>query len=210
VVSFLDLIDSTRFSVVPSTDGRVSTVRERPSAGDDHSHQSGYFGLHTDGLALPQVPSYGILYCVNPGTGSAPTVLADSRELIDRIQEADLFALLSQVDAVYFDRGGAEYTRPFFETHPATGQAIVNNIGSEDPTRSILRARPGSTILPEQVAALQAEVARLSASLIMPHSWTEGDFLIFDNRTFLHGRGLSEQQTTESDAARELLRMWIS
>jgi hypothetical protein len=61
VVSFLDLIDSTRFSVVPSTDGRVSTVRERPSAGDDHSHQSGYFGLHTDGLALPQVPSYGIL-----------------------------------------------------------------------------------------------------------------------------------------------------
>ena len=64
--AFLQLAENSALRIVSSSDGLISTVRETDNS-LDFSGSTQRFDWHKDGLYLPSLPDYVILFCKHPG-----------------------------------------------------------------------------------------------------------------------------------------------
>src|SRR5947208_3555522 len=83
--------------VMPSSDGNISIVQESGDS-SDFSRQSGYFDLHKDGLYHRTPPHFVLLYCEDAGRGDSPTVVADTRPVVEEIDRRPELHVLKEVE----------------------------------------------------------------------------------------------------------------
>ncbi len=208
--AFLRSIATSPFQIVDSTDeGAISIVKEASGYHErDFSRKSGFFGLHTDGMYYPEVPELGILYCVNAGKGSFPTVFVDTRQLVGTISECIGAEKLQELDMVYTRKTNIEYTRPLLEMHPYTGEFVMN-IGLTPQCRLV--PGKGINMTQEEANALYRQLVQLAEdNLTIVHTWSDNDLVMFDNAVYVHGRGLPNSQSLDGDSERELKRIWLT
>lgn len=208
--SFLRSIASSPFETVESTDeGAISVVKEALGYHErDFSRKSGFFGLHTDGMYYPQVPEIGILYCVDAGSGSFPTVFVDTRQLVEVMSRTIGIGKLQELDMIYTRKTNVKYPRPLLEPHPYTGEFVMN-IGLTPQCRLV--PKEGSSMTQEEADSLYRQLVQLSeGNLTIVHIWRDNDLVVFDNAVYVHGRGLPSGQTLQGDSERELKRIWLT
>jgi alpha-ketoglutarate-dependent taurine dioxygenase len=198
-------LKAAEVTIIPSNDGDIATVYESGRS-RDHSHQTGHFDLHKDGLYRRLLPQFVLLYCNAPGRGDTPTIISDTRPVAQAIEKRPELRILKDVDLVYRSRSGREHTRPFIESHPLYRWRVMN-LGA----RAYLRPRLNSHLTKEaptlrEITTAMAEVYKLFDKTVeLKHFWQAGDFLLIDNNCFVHGR---EAKCT--DRGRTLFRVWIS
>ena len=201
----LAALKTSPLAVIPSSDGEISTVQE---AGDpaDYSRQSGYFDWHKDGLYCQTAPHFILLYCENPGRGDSPTVVVDTRPVVEEIFRRPEMQLLKDVELVYRGKMGDEHIHPVMGQHPLCHWPILN-LGSRAYLRpSLIPGRVGITPTLREIMAAMTEVFRLlDKSVVLRHFWKKGDLLLIDNHAYLHGR-----EAKSVDYKRKLLRAWLS
>jgi len=201
----VDLLGNGAVRVVSSRNGPFSVV----SAINDNNNPSpisGCFELHTDGLYCSQIPDLVIMYCTNPGEKSIPTVVSDTRIVVDKLRSKGLLDTFRGFAMAYQFGDGCSITWPIIASHPLTAEPVIH-MG----THGVLQPLEGSSgklsDLPfREVVNFAGDVFQwIEEAVVYEHDWSKNDLLIIDNHTFLHGR-----RKSAVDLNRSLIRIWLA
>lgn len=194
-----------------STEARCSHIV------DDADHPPYQDQWHTDVTWDPEPPAIGSLRCIEMPETGGDTQWADVGAILDdlppdlhrRLQSLDArhdmgrgLGFITKAGADITERTAAEYPgveRPVVATHPRTGRRYLNvNSGF---TRSIvgLPAADGDALLADLFEAVATSPHQYR------HSWTEGEFAIWDERATQH-RALPDHYPARREMARFVVR----
>lgn len=176
--------------------GKVLDLVEQDNP-TDHIFDSSYIPLHWDGMYRPQVPEYQVFHCVKaplPGDGGR-TTFSNTRLALDHASPESR-NLWSKVVGIY-RRNMAFYSSetvsPIITRHPHRGFTVIRY--NEPPA-----AEEGPFVNPpdlEFTGLADAEYDRFHRDLrkalyapssLYAHEWQQGDVVIADNFSLLHGR----------------------
>lgn len=132
---------------------------------------------HTEGMYLPNLPSYLVFGCVNPGESGGKTLLLDGEKVLTDVLRA--FPSLENVQLEYrkennMGRWPVKGVHPRRQTHTLWFR--------DDPTNTRVMGENENTVS----AKINAVLASLPPTYA--HAWKEGDILVVDNHRMLHAR----------------------
>jgi alpha-ketoglutarate-dependent taurine dioxygenase len=204
-LTFIELINDTKFRIVSNSEGKVSQV-EQGDDSRDLSRSVGNFDYHSDGLYHPIIPQFGLLFCKKQGARKATTRFSDSLSALNSLKHNESIEVLRKLDTVYINKSGIQYSQPLVQKHPLTGDEILV-LGS----RAFLRPRyknaavSGLPTLRDISFVSNMLYEAIDSSFTHEQRWKDGDLIIFDNYRFLHCR-----HSPEPDFNRQLLRIWLN
>ena len=147
--------------------------------------------LHWDGAFVGVIPRYLFFQCVMAppeGTGGE-TLFADTRRVLEAADDETLAAWRRQVVRYQTDKivhYGGEFTSPVIAPHPMTG---VDTIRYAEPVVDLnpVRAEP---LGDADADAFHEDMHKrlFDPDAMYAHVWEDGDYVIADNHTLLHGR----------------------
>jgi L-tyrosine isonitrile desaturase/decarboxylase len=176
--------------------GKVLELVERNNP-EDHIFDNNYVPLHWDGMYRPQVPELQVFHCVRAplaGQGGRTTFSNTVRALEEA--PAQRRALWERVTGHYqrkMEFYDSKTVSPIVDTHPRRGFPVIRY--NEPP-----RGGYGTFLNPPvlEFSGIDAEEAAefhrtlqdalYSPSCFYAHEWQEGDVVVADNFSLLHGR----------------------
>ncbi len=176
--------------------GKVLELIEQANPAD-HIFDSSYVPMHWDGMYRPQVPEYQIFHCVNaplPGHGGRTTF----SNTVLALQNASPATkeLWSHVTGVYsrkMEFYNSKTVSPIITQHPHRDFPVIryNEPHTEEKGRLVNPVDMEFTGISEK--ELDLFHSSLQKALYAPenfyaHEWQEGDIVVTDNFTLLHGR----------------------
>jgi L-tyrosine isonitrile desaturase/decarboxylase len=192
--------------------GKVLELVERNNP-EDHIFDNNYVPLHWDGMYRPQVPEFQLFHCVQaprPGQGGR-TTFSNTVSTLERAP-IHLRTLWDKVTGTYqrkMEFYDSKTVSPIVDAHPLRGFSVIRY--NEPPREGF-----GNFVNPPTLdfAGLSdedlAEFHRsLREALYAPdnfyaHEWQEGDLVVADNFSLLHGR-----EAFETKAPRHLRRVHV-
>ncbi|GAA2828696.1 TauD/TfdA dioxygenase family protein [Crossiella cryophila] len=164
----------------------------------DHIFDHSYVPLHWDGMYRPYIPEFQVFHCVSaPGGGQGgATTFCDSARMLAHTSSASL-ERWSRVEVTYripnLSHYGGQAVSPLVVPHPRTGEPTMRYNEPPRADDDTFRNRPEQAFagLPDkEVPALLTELhaATHDPRWYYEHTWQEGDLVIADNYTLLHGR----------------------
>ncbi|MFB9903259.1 TauD/TfdA dioxygenase family protein [Allokutzneria oryzae] len=164
----------------------------------DHIFDHSYVPLHWDGMYKPLIPEFQVFQCVSsPGNGNGGrTTFSDSSGVLATADPATV-ERWSQITVTYRIQNkvhyGGQAVSPLVVPHPTT--AVPTMRFNEPPIADdeTFLNRPSHSfdgVADDEVPTL---VEELRKALYDPrhyyaHDWVDGDLVITDNYTLLHGR----------------------
>lgn len=192
--------------------GKVLELIERANP-EDHIFDNNYVPLHWDGMYRPQVPEFQIFRCVRaPALAQGGrTVFANTVSAIERASEETL-ELWRRVTGRYqrkMEYYDSTSISPLLDTHPLRGFQVLRYNEPPDMTRGHFLNPPllnFTGIEPDEQETLHRSLkeALYAPESFYAHAWREGDVVIADNFSLLHGR-----EGFTSQAPRELQRVHV-
>ena len=192
--------------------GKVLELVERNNP-EDHIFDNNYVPLHWDGMYRPQVPEFQIFHCVRApraGQGGRTTFSNTVRALEQA--PASTRALWGKVLGSYqrkMEFYDSKTVSPIVDHHPLRGFEVIRC--NEPPSEGFGQfVNPPilefSGVAPEELGELHRTLreALYSPSCFYAHEWQEGDVVIADNFSLLHGR-----EGFETKAPRHLRRVHV-
>ena len=190
--------------------GKVLELVERNNP-EDHIFDNNYVPLHWDGMYRPQVPEFQIFHCVSaPREGQGGRTTFANTMLALEHAPASSRALWSKVTGTYqrkMEFYDSTTVSPIITEHPRRGYPVIRY--NEPPSAGF-----GTFVNPptlafdgtDDVGALHRTLrdALYAQSNFYAHTWSQGDIVIADNYSLLHGR---EAFTTK--APRHLRRVHV-
>lgn len=196
------LVRPVRYTGTRVGEGRSSRYADSRDGGN----------LHTDGAeAAPPVPDYFTLLCVRPAARGGRLQLVRLDDLLRRLADPEAAVLAGDF---YFDRRGDAGTG---ESPVVRKPVLFRDNGRPSVTYlrryiDIAHARPEvPNLTPAQRRALDAFDRLLGcAELVAEYRMRPGEFLVVDNKRFLHGRtAFDDGADAGTDGGRLLLRTWV-
>lgn len=192
--------------------GKVLELVERNNP-EDHIFDNNYVPLHWDGMYRPQVPEFQLFHCVRaPRAGQggrttfSNTVLAlenaspQQRKLWDRVTGN------YQRKMEFYD---SKTVSPIIDSHPLRGFSVIRY--NEPPREGFGNfVNPPtlefSGLSPEEQVEFHRSLreALYAPASFYAHEWQEGDLVVADNFSLLHGR-----EAFETKAPRHLRRVHV-
>lgn len=192
--------------------GKVLELVERNNP-EDHIFDNNYVPLHWDGMYRPQVPEFQLFHCVSaPRTGQGGRTTFSNTVLALQNASADVRANWEKVTGSYQRKMEFYHSKtvsPIIDTHPRRGFPVIRY--NEPPAEGF-----GNFLNPPilEFIGLPSEELRefhrgLREALYAPscfyaHEWQQGDLVVADNFTLLHGR-----EGFETKAPRHLRRVHV-
>ena len=192
--------------------GKVLELVERNNP-EDHIFDNNYVPLHWDGMYRPQVPEFQLFQCVKaplPGQGGRTTFSNTVKALENASEQTK--ELWTKVTGNYHRKMefyDSKTIAPVIDTHPQRGFNVIRY--NEPPSAGF-----GNFLNPPTLAftGVNAEVipvvhrslreALYSTENFYAHEWQEGDVVVADNFSLLHGR-----EAFETKAPRHLRRVHV-
>jgi len=163
----------------PRTEARANTLSSR--------YGTESFPFHTETAYLPSPSRMLLLFCVDPGAGTRPTLLLDSKPLLDARSGAERFG-------TWTIRSGRL---------PSLCHAF-SRFGPNIKVRYDPECmRPSGSLARIEEVEIHSLIKRCQPVVL---NWKAQDLLILDNERMLHGRG--ESKTVDQD--RWLKRVLVS
>ena len=190
--------------------GKVLELVERNNP-EDHIFDNNYVPLHWDGMYRPQVPEFQIFHCVRaprPGQGGrttfSNTVLALENAPAHLRKKWEAVTGHYQRKMEYYD---SKTVSPVVDSHPLRAFPVIRY---NEPPRGGFGTFVNPPILeftgidPQESAEFHRELqkALYAPSCFYAHEWQEGDVVVADNFSLLHGR-----EGFETKAPRHLRRV---
>lgn len=192
--------------------GKVLELVERNNP-EDHIFDNNYVPLHWDGMYRPQVPEFQLFHCVRApraGQGGRTTF----SNTVSALENASVRAkALWQKVTGHYQRKMEFYdsktVSPVVDAHPLRGFSVIRY---NEPPREGYGAFVNPPIL-EFNGVPQDETEEFHRSLrqalyaeenFYAHEWQEGDLVVADNFSLLHGR-----EAFETKAPRHLRRVHV-
>lgn len=192
--------------------GKVLELVERNNP-EDHIFDNNYVPLHWDGMYRPQVPEFQLFSCVKApkaGQGGRTTFSDTTLALEHATPEAR--ELWSRVTGTYqrkMEFYDSKTVSPIIDTHPLRGMPVIRY--NEPPSAGFGKFVNPPTLEFTGVGAEELEEFHrsLREALYAPtnfyaHEWQEGDVVVTDNFSLLHGR-----EAFETKAPRHLRRVHV-
>jgi alpha-ketoglutarate-dependent taurine dioxygenase len=192
--------------------GNVLELVERNNP-EDHIFDNNYVPLHWDGMYRPQVPEYQLFHCVRaprPGQGGRTTF--SNTVLALENAPAHVRALWEKVTGHYqrkMEFYDSKTVSPIVDSHPLRNFPVIRY--NEPPSEGFGHFLNPPTL--EFTGVSQDEIAEFHRSLrqalyssacFYAHEWQEGDLVVADNFSLLHGR-----EAFETKAPRHLRRVHV-
>lgn len=192
--------------------GKVLELVERNNP-EDHIFDNNYVPLHWDGMYRPQVPEFQIFHCVKaPLAGQGGRTTFSNTVLALENAPAQVRALWEKVTGSYqrkMEFYNSKTVSPIIDSHPLRGFPVIRY---NEPPREGFGQFLNPPILefngvsPEEGTEFHN---RLRETLYSPknfyaHEWHEGDLVVADNFSLLHGR-----ESFETKAPRHLRRVHV-
>jgi alpha-ketoglutarate-dependent taurine dioxygenase len=176
--------------------GKVLNLQERANP-EDHIFDNSYIPLHWDGMYRPHVPEYQIFHCVNAPISEegGRTTFSNTIGVLERASASER-RLWEKVTGTYkrvMEFYDSRTVSPIITKHPYRDYSVIRY---NEPHRE----ERGRFVNPPQLhfsGISEEEVARfhdsLRSALYAPenfyaHEWRQGDVVIADNFSLLHGR----------------------
>jgi alpha-ketoglutarate-dependent taurine dioxygenase len=192
------------FALINSSDGPVSVVAHAADC-NDRSARTDTFDFHNDGLYLADPPDYCALCCLETGRGDIPTVFVDSRQVMDHLKRLGIPPeALARVRQTYVDRRGRHRAYDIVRRHPRFGFEVLQYFSGEGQLIAVdVESGPVHSVaeLEEIRMAINDSIDRCELNTLL---WSRGDFVVWDNYTYLHAR-----PSTQIDRQRKLARFWL-
>lgn len=192
--------------------GKVLELIERENP-EDHIFDNNYVPLHWDGMYRPQVPEFQIFHCVKaPLDGQGGRTTFSNTALVLDHAPVETLALWSKVTGHYqrkMEFYESKTVSPIITPHPRRGFSVIRY--NEPPME-----KDGGFLNPPNLQFTGIGTNKLNEfhhtlkeALYSPanyyaHEWQQGDLVIADNYTLLHGR-----EAFTSRAPRHLRRVHV-
>lgn len=192
--------------------GKVLELVERNNP-EDHIFDNNYVPLHWDGMYRPQVPEFQLFHCVRaPRTGQGGRTTFSNTVLALENASPQHRKLWEKVTGNYqrkMEFYDSKTVSPIIDSHPLRGYSVIRY--NEPPREGF-----GNFVNPPtlEFSGLNPEEhvefhRSLRDSLYAPacfyaHEWQEGDLVVADNFSLLHGR-----EAFETKAPRHLRRVHV-
>lgn len=192
--------------------GKVLELVERNNP-EDHIFDNNYVPLHWDGMYRQQVPEFQIFSCVSaPNHGQGGRTTFSNTVLALQHAPAHLRERWNKVTGHYqrkMEFYDSKTVSPIVDTHPLRGFPVIRY--NEPPREGFGHFVNPPTLEFTGVSAdeLDAFHSSLREALYAPenfyaHEWREGDLVVADNFSLLHGR-----EGFETKAPRHLRRVHV-
>ncbi|WP_408074555.1 TauD/TfdA dioxygenase family protein [Legionella pneumophila] len=210
---FIDCLDTIRihhliFSNLPSHTqnsiialslwpfGKVLELIEQEDP-EDHIFDHSYMPLHWDGMYRPQVPEYQIFHCVKaplPGQGGRTTF--SNTILALQFASSEIKELWNKVSGTYqrkMEFYNSKTVSPIITKHPQKDFSVIryNEPPSVDKGHFVNPPDIEFTGIDQEELDFfhrSLENALYSPDNFYAHEWQNGDIVIADNFSLLHGR----------------------
>ncbi len=192
--------------------GKVLELVERNNP-EDHIFDNNYVPLHWDGMYRPQVPEFQLFHCVKaPKAGQGGrTTFSDTVQALEKAS-AEVKNLWNKVTGKYqrkMEFYDSTTVSPVIDTHPLRGHSVIRY--NEPPSAGFGNFVNPPTLEFTGVNGNDVEKfhSTLKEALYAPenfyaHEWQEGDVVVSDNFSLLHGR-----EGFETKAPRHLQRVHV-
>lgn len=192
--------------------GKVLELVEQNNP-EDHIFDNNYVPLHWDGMYRPQVPEFQLFQCVKAplqGQGGRTTFSNTVKALENA--SAKTKELWSQVTGNYqrkMEFYDSKTVAPVVDNHPQRGFKVIRY--NEPPSSGFGKFLNPPTleftgVNTEMVSEVHQSLreALYSSENYYAHEWQEGDIVVADNFSLLHGR-----EGFETKAPRHLRRVHV-
>lgn len=192
--------------------GKVLELVERNNP-EDHIFDNNYVPMHWDGMYRQQVPEFQIFHCVkapDPGQGGRTTFSNTVSALENTPSKTkDLWKKVTGIYERTMEFYNSKTVSPIIDSHPLRGYSVIRY--NEPPSEGF-----GVFVNPptlEFTGISSDEVNEFHTTLrnalyapehFYAHEWQEGDIVIADNFSLLHGR-----EAFETKAPRHLRRVHV-
>jgi alpha-ketoglutarate-dependent taurine dioxygenase len=190
--------------------GKVLELVERNNP-EDHIFDNNYVPLHWDGMYRPQVPEYQVFHCVKaPQDGQGGRTTFANTMLALENASAETRNLWEKATGTYqrkMEFYDSTTVSPIVTQHPRRGFQVIRY--NEPPSAGF-----GHFVNPPTLEFTGIDdVAELHRTLrdalydrrnFYAHTWQQGDIVIADNYSLLHGR-----EAFETKAPRHLRRVHV-
>ncbi len=176
--------------------GKVLELVEQDNP-QDHIFDHSYVPMHWDGMYRPQIPEYQIFHCVKaplPGYGGK-TTFSNTLLVLENLSP-ELRVFFEKVTGVYqrkMEFYSSKTVSPIITKHPFKNIGVIryNEPHSEDQGKFINAPDLEFFGIPKE--ELEFFHKKLKEELYAPqhfyaHEWQDGDIVIADNFSLLHGR----------------------
>ena len=163
----------------------------------DHIFDSSYVPMHWDGMYRPQVPEYQIFHCVKaPLAGhGGRTTFSNTVSVLKNIDEATL-KLWSKVTGIYkrkMEFYNSKTVSPIVTKHPFRDYSVVRYNEVHTAANGNFVNPPDQEFIGIPEEELESFHQSIKEALYDPanfyaHEWEQGDVVITENFTLLHGR----------------------
>ncbi len=192
--------------------GKVLELVERNNP-EDHIFDNNYVPLHWDGMYRPQVPEFQIFHCVRaPRAGQGGRTTFSNTVLALENTSPETRKIWEKTTGTYqrkMEFYDSKTVSPVIDRHPLRGFSVIRY--NEPP-----RAGFGKFLNPptlefgglntDEQSKFHESIreALYSPNCFYAHEWQEGDIVIADNFSLLHGR-----ESFETRAPRHLRRVHV-
>ncbi|AZZ35434.1 pyoverdine biosynthesis protein PvcB [Bdellovibrio sp. qaytius] len=180
---------------------------------EDHIFDNNYVPLHWDGMYRPQVPEFQLFHCVKaPKSGQGGrTTFSNTVKALDNAP-TELKNLWKKVTGHYqrkMEFYDSTTVSPIIDTHPLRNFSVIRY--NEPPSAGFGQFLNPPTlkftgVSDEEVSEFHQTLRETlySAENYYAHEWQEGDLVVADNFSLLHGR-----EGFETKAPRHLRRVHV-
>jgi L-tyrosine isonitrile desaturase/decarboxylase len=193
--------------------GKVLELIEQENP-KDHIFDNQYVPLHWDGMYRPQVPEYQIFHCVKaPLLGQGGRTTFSNTLLALKSASAEEKALWNKVTGTYkrkMEFYDSKTVSPIITKHPQKNVSVIRYNEPPSQTKGHFVNPPDLKFNGANHEELKLFHRGLEKALYSPenfyaHEWQNGDIVIADNFSLLHGR-----EGFTSKSPRHLQRVHVS
>ncbi|WP_152021956.1 TauD/TfdA dioxygenase family protein [Candidatus Uabimicrobium amorphum] len=174
--------------------GKVLELQQQHDP-QDHIFDSSYVPMHWDGMYRSQVPEYQIFHCVAapPAGKGGRTIFSNTILALDHTSP-ELKRLWSKVTGVYqrkMEFYHSKVVSPIITKHPFKDYSVIRYMEPHEGEDFINPPDLQYTGISDeelQIFHRSIKEAIYDPRHIYAHQWREGDIVIADNFTLLHGR----------------------
>jgi alpha-ketoglutarate-dependent taurine dioxygenase len=172
--------------------GAINELKVRPDA-KNYLYTDRAVPFHWDGAFVGRVPSYIFFHCeVAPPPGSGgETLFCDTTRLVTRLSPEER-ARLEKIRITYSTEKivhyGGRFTAPLFGVHPRSRDEILRFAEPVEDLNPVSLEIEGLAPGAEAAFLEEMRVRLYDPAVCYAHSWREGDVVIADNHSLLHGR----------------------
>ncbi|CAE79341.1 TauD/TfdA family dioxygenase [Bdellovibrio bacteriovorus] len=176
--------------------GKVLELVEQENP-QDHIFDHSYVPMHWDGMYRPQVPEYQIFHCVKaPLSGHGGRTTFSNTVLALKNASPELKAFWGKVTGIYqreMEFYKSKTVSPIITKHPKRDFSVIRYNEPPSADKGHFVNPPDLEFAGVPVGELEAFHQGLKSALYAPenfyaHEWQDGDVVITDNFTLLHGR----------------------